>query len=38
MIQVSLHYLAHSDRRGAPLLLLLHGYGSNEQDLLALAP
>lgn len=24
--------------RGAPLLLLLHGYGSNEEDLIGLAP
>lgn len=38
MIQVSLHYIAHNEKPGAPLLLLLHGYGSNEQDLLGLAP
>ena len=38
MIQVSLHYIAHNENPGAPLLLLLHGYGSNEQDLLGLAP
>lgn len=27
-----------SDRAGRPLLVLLHGYGSNEQDLFALLP
>jgi phospholipase/carboxylesterase len=39
---LSLHHLAQQPRRrseGAPpLLILLHGYGSNEQDLFGLAP
>ena len=39
----SLHYIvqhpsAESSAGGLPLLVLLHGYGSNEEDLLGLAP
>jgi phospholipase/carboxylesterase len=39
----SLHYIVHkapdtSAAQGAPMLLLLHGYGSNEEDLIGLAP
>lgn len=38
----SLHYIVHqaadTPAEGAPLLLLLHGYGSNEEDLIGLAP
>tara|TARA_Y100000588_G_C13959738_1_gene798186 strand:- start:11 stop:679 length:669 start_codon:yes stop_codon:yes gene_type:complete len=36
-----LHYIVHSQtapRQDGPLLVLLHGYGSNEQDLVGLAP
>lgn len=36
-----LQYVAHPPRRGGerpPLLVLLHGYGSNEDDLIGLAP
>ena len=38
MIQAPLRHIAHNENPGAPLLLLLHGYGSNEQDLIGLAP
>ena len=34
----SLHHIVHNESKGAPLLLLLHGYGSNEEDLIGLAP
>ena len=37
MSQIPLHYITHNENSGAPLLLLLHGYGSNEQDLIGLA-
>ena len=33
-----LHHILHNQSKGAPLLLLLHGYGSNEEDLIGLAP
>ena len=36
---MSLHYIeGRSPGQGAPLLVLLHGYGSDEEDLMALAP
>ena len=42
MAESSLHYIVHNapdtSTHDAPLLLLLHGYGSNEEDLLGLAP
>ena len=37
MSQIPLHYITHNENPGAPLLLLLHGYGSNEQDLIGIA-
>ena len=38
MATTSLYHVVHAPSAGAPLLLLLHGYGSNEEDLLSLAP
>ena len=42
MTTASLYYVVHKSPdappEGAPLLLLLHGYGANEEDLLGLAP
>ena len=42
MATASLYHVAHKSpdipSEGAPLLLLLHGYGANEEDLLGLAP
>lgn len=42
MTTASLYYVVHkppdAPPEGAPLLLLLHGYGTNEEDLLGLAP
>ena len=42
MTTASLYYVVHKSHdappEGAPLLLLLHGYGANEEDLLGLAP
>ena len=38
MSATSLHYIVHNQTQGAPLLLLLHGYASNEEDLIGLAP
>ena len=42
MTTASLHHVTHKSPdappEGAPLLLLLHGYGANEEDLLGLAP
>ena len=42
MATSSLYHVAHKSPdappEGAPLLLLLHGYGANEEDLLGLAP
>ena len=42
MSESSLHYIVHNtpgtSAHDAPLLLLLHGYGSNEEDLIGLAP
>ena len=36
---LSLHYISRpANRKNAPLLLLVHGYGSNEQDLFSFAP
>ena len=33
-----LYHIVNNESKGAPLLLLLHGYGSNEGDLMGLAP
>ena len=42
MTTASLYHVVHKSpdapSEGAPLLLLLHGYGANEEDLLSLAP
>ena len=42
MTTASLYHVVHKSpdipSEGAPLLLLLHGYGANEEDLLGLAP
>ena len=42
MTTASLYHVVHKSPdappEGAPLLLLLHGYGANEEDLLGLAP
>ena len=42
MTTAALYHIVHKSPdappEGAPLLLLLHGYGADEQDLLALAP
>ena len=42
MTTASLYYVVHKSPdappEGAPLLLLLHGYGADEEDLLGLAP
>lgn len=42
MSSIPLHHVVYKGRdaaaAGAPLLLLLHGYGSNEEDLIGLAP
>jgi phospholipase/carboxylesterase len=42
MPSTPLHHVVYkvqqAAERGAPLLLLLHGYGSNEEDLVGLAP
>ena len=42
MTSASLYHVVHkapdASPEGAPLLLLLHGYGANEEDLLGLAP
>ena len=42
MATASLYHVAHKSpdipSEGAPLLLLLHGYGANEEDLLGLVP
>ena len=41
MTAASLYHVVHKSPKapeGAPLLLLLHGYGANEEDLLGLAP
>ena len=42
MTTASLYHIVHKSPdappEGAPLLLLLHGYGANEEDLLGLAP
>jgi phospholipase/carboxylesterase len=42
MPSTPLHHVVYKGQqaaeRGAPLLLLLHGYGSNEEDLVGLAP
>ena len=42
MTTSSLYHIVHKSpdapSEGAPLLLLLHGYGANEEDLLGLAP
>ena len=42
MTTASLYHVVHKSpaapAEGAPLLLLLHGYGANEEDLLGLAP
>ena len=42
MTAASLYHVVHKSpdapSEGAPLLLLLHGYGANEEDLLGLAP
>ncbi|PRP66719.1 alpha/beta hydrolase [Nonlabens agnitus] len=36
---LSLHYISRpANRKNAPLLILVHGYGSNEQDLFSFAP
>ena len=42
MSESSLHYVVHNppdaSAHDAPLLMLLHGYGSNEEDLIGLSP